>query len=173
MSKIQRLFLIIPICFALLIVPFYSTASAAVDNSSTSKNIIQWGLDGGITFSVLVTVSSSLTYSSKVQSGAKLYTYTESNASVLSPSSYGLAGCSTTLGIRKSTKFGSQTVNLPVQGSYIVSPGTAVLGYKSNGWSYTTDSPFSVNVENYGVATPNIGKCTGGGSVTDSFRISH
>lgn len=173
MERTKKLLVVIPLCLALLMVPFYSTASAAVDTSSTSKNIIQWGLDGGLSFTVLVTVSSSLTYSSKVQSGSTLYTYTESNASVSSSSSYGLAGCSTTLGIRKSTNFGSQTISLPVQGSYIVSPGTSILGYKSNGWSYTVDSPFSVNVENYGVATPNIGKCTGGGNVSDSFRISH
>ncbi|MEO2208201.1 hypothetical protein ABGV42_31355 [Paenibacillus pabuli] len=173
MGKIKKLLIVVPLCLALLMVPFYSTASAAVDTSSTSKNIIQWGLDGGLSFTVLVTVSSSLTYSSTVQSGSKLYTYSESNASVSSPSSYGLTGCSTTLAIRKSTNFGSQTISLPIQGSYVVSPGTAILGYKSNGWSYTTDSPFSVNVENYGVATPNIGKCTGGGSVSDSFKISH
>lgn len=173
MEKVKKLLVVFPLCLALLMIPFYSSASAAVENHSTPKNIIQWGLDGGLSFTVLVTVTSALTYSSSAQPGMKLFTYTESNASVSSSSSYGLSGCSTTLGIRKSTNFGSQTVSLPVQGSYIVAPGTFILGYKSNGWSYTTDAPFSANIENYGVATPDIGKCTGGGSITDSFTISH
>lgn len=173
MNRLRKVLFIVLLCLSLLVLPFSSFANAATDSHYTQKNVIQYGLDGGITFSVLVKVSSSLTYSITSQSGMRLYNYSLSDASTSSASEYGLSACGTTLGIRKSTKFGSQTVSLPTQGTYIVEPGTHIIGYKSSGWTFTIDSPFTVNVENYGTATPNPSKCVGGSGVTDSFSLAH
>ncbi|MDR6550936.1 hypothetical protein [Paenibacillus qinlingensis] len=145
-------------------------ALAFADTHSSSANILQYGPNGGITFSVYATTTSVLTYSSS----GSLYNFNNSDSSIRSSDSYGLSSCGDTLAVRNTTTFNSSSVTLSQNSSYIVAPGTSVIGKNSgSSWTSAQFAPFSISVNNEGYVQPAGNKCFGGGTVTDSWTDSH
>lgn len=158
---------VLSLAAALVAIPSFAHA----ESHNTDKTLIQWGLNGGLTFTVTAKVTSNLSYTTS--GPVYQYTYSDANISLAPSMSYGLSACGDTIAIRKQTKFNGTGYTLPTQTSYIVEPGTTIIGYHANSGLPSFLSSFTVPVENYGVVTPDPSKCTGGGSVTDSFNISH
>ncbi|MCP1306108.1 hypothetical protein [Paenibacillus tyrfis] len=152
-----------------------NAAFAEIDRHETSGVIFQYGPNGGVTFSVSAFTSSVLDYTSTYV-GANMYqnTYTKSDASVRSDSSHGISSCNSRLDVRNNTNFNGSSVSLTEQSSYWVSPGTFIFGKNSaSGWRTSLTTNYSVNVDNEGYISPSLNKCFGGGSVRDSFTVSH
>lgn len=158
--------------FMLCLFCISSTAfGASVDFHSTGKNILQYGPDGGITFTVYASLKSVLTYNNS----GPVYTYSNSDSSISSDSDYGLTACSDTLNVRNSTKFGDySTASLIQRSSYIVPTGTTIFGMNSgSGWASSTVSYFNLNINNEGYVLPAADACFGGGTITDSWYVQH
>ncbi|MDO3681812.1 hypothetical protein [Paenibacillus ehimensis] len=158
-----------------LVLAVPNAALAAVDTHETSGVIFQYGPNGGVTFSVSAQTGSILTYTSTYVGANKYqYTYTKSDASIKSDSSHGLSSCNSSMAVRTSTNFNNSSVSLTENSSYWVSPGTTIVGKNSgSGWSTNLTTSFSANVDNEGYVQPAGNKCFGGGTVRDSFTISH
>lgn len=160
---------------SMLLMPLASYADS--DSHSTRQLILQYGPDGGITFSVWAKVSSVLNYQISTSGIQFIYEYTLSDASILVPLeySYGIESCGSTLDVKRYTNFGSENVYLNQVGEYLVRPGDTIVGYRTSPSSWYTRkvSPFSVNVKNEGYVLPSPSKCYGGGNVIDSFTINH
>jgi len=147
-----------------------SAAFAASDTSSNSGVIFQYGPDGGVTFSVNAITASVLAYTE----GSSQNTYTNSDASIQSGSSYGLSSCNSSMNIRATTNFNGSSVSLNQTSSYWVNPGTTIVGKNSGtGWKTSLTKKYSVKVDNEGYVYPAPSACFGGGAVKDSFTISH
>ncbi|GIO31673.1 MULTISPECIES: hypothetical protein [Paenibacillus] len=96
-----------------------SAAFAAVDTHDNTGFIFQYGPDGGVTFSVSAKTASILDYSSTYIGGNKyLNTYTKSDASIQSDSSYGLSSCNSSMNVRNTTNFNGSSVSLTQNSSY-------------------------------------------------------
>ncbi|MDR0267082.1 hypothetical protein [Paenibacillus sp.] len=150
------------------------SAALAADTHSKSGVIFQYGPDGGVTFSVNATTSSILDYSTATVGNRYEYTYTKSDASIQSDSSYGLSNCSSSMNVRNTTNFNGSSVSLSQPSSYWVGPNTTIIGKNSgNGWKTSLVTNFDVSVDNEGYVYPSPSACFGGGAVTDSFTVSH
>ncbi|MFD0716296.1 hypothetical protein [Paenibacillus sp. GCM10027626] len=167
----KKMAIVLSLSLSVFSIPILASAEA----HETDKLIIQWGHDGGISFSIWAKVSSRLGYDiSFLGDGQTLYTYnySEANISLNNTASYGLAKCGDTVGIRKQTNWGSTAVPLPTRGTYVVPVGTTIIGYETNA-TFGSMISGSVNVDNYGFVQPTPSMCVGGDSITDKFTVQH
>jgi len=177
-KKVQTMIIITLI--ALFIVPLHAFADDGVSTSSKSVVIVQYGPDGGATFTFTMTLESKLNWS---RLSGQYTNFKRSEAILHTPSSsaHGIDGCNTVFSLRPSTNIGSTNVSLPYMGTYWNPANTYAfyVGRISTDTTFpwvtmaTKYIPFSVTVDNNSTATPNPSKCFGGGSITDSFTVSH
>lgn len=165
----------------LFAVPLLAFAEDGESNSSKQGTIIQYGENGGLLFSFPMTLESRLNWS---RLPGEYTNFKRSEAILHAPigAEYGISSCGTYFSLRPSTNIGSSTVSLPYMGSYIIPPNTyafyagRISTDKPYPWSTiaTRYSPFTATITNYAAATPEPSLCTGGGgSITDSFTVSH
>lgn len=169
--------------FFLILVLSVSTSAYAddgVSNSSKQGTIFQYGENGGILFSFPMIVQSQLNWS---RLPGQYTNFKRSEAIVYVPAggSYGISSCNTQVALRPSTNIGSSKVNLPYRGTYWVDPNAYAFyaGRISTNESYPWNTiatryiPFTATIDNEANAFPSPNLCFGGGTVTDTFTVSH
>jgi hypothetical protein len=154
----------------ILILSIPAVAFADSDHHEKSKLIVQYGPDGGITFSLVADLFTSLQYD---DSSDPVYQYEKADVSIASQNEYQIVSCGTQFNVRDYAVVDGFNVDLNYDGTYIVPPGTTIVGkHSGNDWSMFISAPFSFTVESEGYAKPTPSKCFGGGSVSDSWTVN-
>lgn len=180
-QKHLRFTLVFTLVSSLLLTIFNPViASAATKTSETPKSILQYGPDGGITFTISLIAQSTITYSGT--SGSTI-TFSKSDSSVRIPPgySYGASACGTQINVRNYTSmsdpFKNSTINLPYTSSYWTEPGTVAISGKNSGsdWSRQIGGTFTATFQNEGYAQPSPSKCflLSSGTVSDTLSFSN